>query len=575
MAPADPALPSPPRRPAGRRRRLAALLVAIWIVVAAFDVGKAVHIDDTAHLEIAEAIAAHPLHPMSQLVNWVNEAEPIHQMNQPHLLFYLMAVVIKIAPEHAEVLVRLLWVMISGAGIWLFYALANRVSAPRPLLVTAILCLGPAFMPAQNLMVDVPLLTLWLGFFVLIEQSRTEDSRAARRALLAAGFVVGAACLVKYVSLVLLPIFALAVWWRGGRRAIALVLVPIGVLVAWSALNWFDYGGIHMITRPPPNTGHKGALAAAIGVLGRGGLWLMALGAVTPFALAFVPPLWRDRGGRWLLGGTGAAAVAIAVVGHRALSGEPVIQSVLRGLFLANGALVIGLAVRATRRGRWWDALRSGREPPGWIPFAWAVGAAVFVIVLAPFIAVRHVLLSLPAIYLHIDRGPDAARLSRRGLALALALNAVAGTVLATSDASLAGIYRSMAPTLAAQYCRGEARCVAVGHWGWQWYARQSGMSIYDRQRTQLTGGDRVIIPELPGKQTLRPTDAARLSLIDEIVVPASPATVVRTIATEHSGPQGDRSGGIYYFWTSVPWTVTDRPLDRFRVYDVRSAPAP
>src|SRR4051812_25985250 len=233
MAPADPALPSPPRRQAGRRRRLAALLVAIWIVVAAFDVGKAVHIDDTAHLEIAEAIAAHPLHPMSQLVNWVNEAEPIHQMNQPHLLFYLMAVVIKIAPEHAELLLRLLWVMMSGAAIWLFYALANRVCAPRPLLVTAILCLGPAFMPAQNLMVDVPLLTLWLGFFVLIEQSRTEDSRAARRALLAAGFVVGAACLVKYVSLVLLPIFALAVWWRGGRRAIALVLVPIGVLVAW------------------------------------------------------------------------------------------------------------------------------------------------------------------------------------------------------------------------------------------------------------------------------------------------------------------------------------------------------
>jgi hypothetical protein len=279
-----------------------------------------------------------------------------------------------------------------------------------------------------------------------------------------------------------------------------------------------------------------------------------------------------------LLAGTAAAAVAIAVVGHLALSSEPMIQSVLRGLFLANGALVIGLAVRATRRGGWWDALRSGREPPGWIHFAWGAGAALFIILFAPFIAVRHVLLSLPAIYLHIDRGPDAARLSRRGLALALALNAIAGTVLAISDASLAGIYRSMAPTLAARYCGGEGRCVAVGHWGWQWYARHSGMSIYDRERTVLTTGDRVIIPELPGKQALRPMDTARLSLIDEIAVPASPATLVRTIATEHSGPQGDRSGGIYYFWTSVPWTVTRRPLDRFRVYDVlppAAAPAP
>jgi hypothetical protein len=354
-----------------------------------------------------------------------------------------------------------------------------------------------------------------------------------------------------------------------------LVLVPIGVLVAWSAMNWFDYGGIHMITRPPPNTGHKGAIAIAVGIVGRGGLWLMALGAVTPYALAFVAPLARDRAGRRLLVGTAAAAVAIALAGHGALPGEPVVQSVLRGLFLANGALVIGLAVRAARPAGWWDALRSGQEPRGWIHVAWAAGAALFIILFAPFIAVRHVLLSLPAIYLAIARGPDAAQLSRRGVVLALALNAVAGTVLAISDASLAGVYRSMAPALAARYCGGEARCVAVGHWGWQWYARGSGMSIYDRQRTVLTTGDRVIIPELPGKQALRPTDTARLSLVDEIVVPASPATLVRTIATEHSGPQGDRSGGIYYFWTSVPWTVTSRPLDRFRVYEVRAAAAP
>jgi hypothetical protein len=244
----------------------------------------------------------------------------------------------------------------------------------------------------------------------------------------------------------------------------------------------------------------------------------------------------------------------------------------LRGLFLANGALVAALALRGARHVPWHN-LRSGQEPRGWLPYAWAGGAALFIVFLSPFIAVRHVLLAIPALYLLIARGPDAARLSRREMALALALNTFLGVTLAASDASLAEVYRQQAPTLAARFCGGGTRCVAVGHWGWQWYARRAGMEIYDQQRTVLRPGDRVIIPELPAKQDLRPTDTARLSLLADLMVPASPLTLIRTTTTEHSGPQGDRSGGYYYFWTSVPWTITDRPLDRFRVYEVRATP--
>jgi len=67
----------------------------------------------------------------------------------------------------------------------------------------------------------------------------------------------------------------------------------------------------------------------------------------------------------------------------------------------------------------------------------------------------------------------------------------------------------------------------------------------------------------------------ARLRQIDEIVVPSSLLTWVRTIATEHSSAQGDRAGGFYYFWTSVPWTLTTRPLDRFRIYETLGPPLP
>jgi hypothetical protein len=51
------------------------------------------------------------------------------------------------------------------------------------------------------------------------------------------------------------------------------------------------------------------------------------------------------------------------------------------------------------------------------------------------------------------------------------------------------------------------------------------------------------------------------------VVEPAPAATWLRTMTTERSAAQGDRAGGFYYFWTSVPWTITRRPLERFAVY--------
>src|SRR4051812_18548272 len=199
-------------QPAGQGRRTFAGLAVIWIVVMAFELGKAAHLDDTAYLEIARTIAADPLHPMSHLVNWGDSATPIHEVNTPHLLFYLMALVLKLAPAHWELALHVVWALFSGITIWLSYALARELSTPRPLLWTALLCLGPAFLPGQNLMVDVPLLALWLGFFLLLARAAPEAAALHRRLALA-GLLLGAACLVKYTSLALLPIFWLAVVW--------------------------------------------------------------------------------------------------------------------------------------------------------------------------------------------------------------------------------------------------------------------------------------------------------------------------------------------------------------------------
>ncbi len=283
----------------------------------------------------------------------------------------------------------------------------------------------------------------------------------------------------------------------------------------------------------------------------------------------FLGPLTRSRWGRRLARATVGIAATASVIGRLALPGEPVVQSVLRGLFFANGLLVAALTARALADVTRTRAPETDRPPPNWLLAVWAVGAALFIVVLSPFIAVRHVLLSLPAILLLIARGPDALELSPRGWALIAGVTALLGVALGASDARLAEVYRRETPELAARFCRDGARCVAVGHWGWQWYAEQAGFEIYDRARTDLRPGDRVMVSSLIGDEPLAASDAARLRPIAQIEIPTTPVTWVRSIATEKSSAQGDRSGGFYYFWTSVPWTITARPLDSFSIYEV------
>jgi hypothetical protein len=413
-------------------------------------------------------------------------------------------------------------------------------------------------------MVDVPLVGLWLACCWALVRAESEQPW---RWLLLAAALAAAACLVKYTSLALLPVLALAIWWRGDRRRLAILLVPIAVLAAWSLFNRWDYGGVHLLERPVTTAARPGLVRTAALVAGRAGLWLIALGAVLPGAVAFAPVLRGDRAGRRLLLASATIAVATIAVGRIALAAEPVAQSVLRGLFLGNGCLAAGLVTRGF--------LQARPDPRVRLLAAWLLAAAAFIILLSLFIAVRHVLVALPPVLLLVARGRDAERLSPRAAWLGLAATLVAGGWLAASDARLADAYRREAPALASRFCEPGTRCLSLGHWGWQWYAARAGLEGYDRDRTVLRAGDRLVVPEMVSKQTLRPDDAARLRLLDEETIAASPLTVVRTMSTERSAAQGDRSGGFYYFWTSVPWTLTTRPLDRFRVYEVLPPPEP
>jgi hypothetical protein len=462
-------------------------LVGLAVVVTGANLFKPYHIDDTAHLIIAQWIALHPMHPMRGLLNWEGVAAPIYQTNQPHLYFYALAVWGSVF-GWSEPAMHMLQALFAGACIWLFERLARLLGVRDSLWLTAMLVLGPAFIVEQNLMVDVPLLSVWLLFFNFVMDRR----------LGAAAGACGTALLIKYSSLVLLPLLAVAALLRRAPGLLRVLVIPLGVLAAWSAFNWFDYGGVHLLTALHasarsyvPPTAHRHFLLArrvAKSLIA----WVIAVGALTPLGVIGAlqaRPRWQG----WVYAALLAGFCGLAGAVWAGLIADGVADKALWAGFAASGLL----AMLCAGRGVWQQ-----RTPEMALLSLWLLGTSAFSILCAPFIAARHVLLILPSILLLVAVSAEGG-LPRQAKTFGLIMTVILSAGLGVSDFRFAQFYKTEAATLPASL-PSRTKIWVAGHWGWQWYAVQNGMAEIDIQHLTMAPGDLLLVPEevdhqLPG----------------------------------------------------------------------------
>ena len=382
----------------------------------------------------------------------------------------------------------------SAVVVGVFYWLARSVGSGQPLRDTALLVLGPAFLPGQNLMMDVPTLLCWL---ICLRALLGLPGRPSTRRLAVGALALAAGLLIKYTSLVLLPIFALTLVRRGQWRQLWVLAIPLAALAGWSLFNLSDYGGVHILTRSVGELRLSRYLAQSAN-------WVAGLGALSPFTLMFLPRLPARR---WWLLASGLAGAAIwAAMAYRT-------QSLGLGLawagLLVNGGLALALVVYAGCRRNGWPAGRSIRRlsllrwrrpradasplpvnadgdstataglaqgcaevgaPTDDVDFIlglWLAGAGAFIVLFAPLMAIRHGLLAVPPVLLLLRRNLHP---GRQAAWAGLAVTAALGLWLAASDFAYAAVYPAYAAQIAAGLPAGGTHW-AVGHWGWQWYA--------------------------------------------------------------------------------------------------------
>lgn len=544
------------QRRVSRVDRSSLALAGIAVVVCAANLWKPYHIDDTAHLVIAQWIADHPLQPMSGMLNWGGVDEPIHRTNQPHLFFYLMAGWGRLF-GWSEVAQHSLLALTSIASIVLMHRIARRLVPEHALWLTALLALGPAFLVGQNMMVDVPLLACWLWFFDAV-LGIPPDSRRVRPYIVAA-VALSCAVLIKYSSLALLPILALAIAWDRRWAMLWVLLVPLAVLAGWSAFNVADYGGIHILQRSSGARDMLQPLRAAIA-------WVVILGAVTPLGAVWAvsQPRWRKLAAP-LAVGLGLALIALAVLVASAILPEAAGDRLLWGLFAVNGALaaaaVLAAALPLVPLLRDPARLRAeGRNLV--ILFVWVAGGAGFYILLAPFSAVRHLLVVLPAILLLAGLAVRAG-LSARTKLVALLFTGGVSLALAVSDFRFAQFHKDAAgavgrfrPVAAA---RETATVWTSGHWGWQWYAARQGMRQIDYRASQPQPGD--LFVEAIGMDRHYRKERLSLEPLGSIVQPPSLLNLACTARPSR-----------FYMSTHDygPWSLSRACTHRVDIYRVR-----
>jgi len=533
-----------------RIRFVLTILLGLWLFATVINLNKAYHIDDTVHLEIAQWILQNPLHPMSGKINWGQNADSIHLLNQPHLYFYLLAAW-GFLFGFSEIAMHVFQSLFTFACILFIYLIARLIIPKHALFLTALLTLSPAFVVGQNLMVDVPLLFLWLAFYYLLIKPRVKSE--TQRFLLV-GFIAGCACLVKYTSVPLVLVMLVSVVIKKKLNLIWTIGIPIGMLILWSCFNYLDYGSIHILGRSSPPFSLKSLLDMGLA-------WLVGLGSILPYSPFFFGNLWHTKKKLHLFIQIMLILILLssALIFFGAYIGkldDSITSKYLLSLFLGNGIAVALLLLHEFKRNFGEFFVEANYSIL--ILYLWIFSGALFIIFFSPFMATRHILLVIVPITLLLAHF-IVTHLSVFWSATAVLLSILLTLALGISDRTWANYYREKAALIKSELPN-KANIYFTGHYGWQWYAKQNGMKQLEALNPQIQAGDYLVHADYILRQRLdKIPPNLHLEVVKEYTDPPNGLTFFKTARFYRNS------------FKKLPWTINWHPFDKIVVYQVQT----
>ncbi|PSR53305.1 hypothetical protein AHMF7605_07060 [Adhaeribacter arboris] len=520
----------------------------MWLIATSLNINKAFHIDDIFHLEAAQWMEQHPFTPMSGKILWQNNYVNISEGNLPPLYLSLIALVGHLF-GYQEIPLHLFQSGFTFLAIYSFYRIAKITTPDSALLVTSFFVLNPAFLINQNLMVDLPLVSLILCFVYLLLKPNIQSEWTR---YLGAAFVFSLAIFIKYSALPFLIILIVHPLLLRKSKYVVTAAIPILSLTAWSAWNVHEFGALHL-NRPIYSFTFLRSFLQTTALL-------LALGAIMPFTIIYGEAFLNKYRRAFLFliySGVGLFITTILFT-YLDLLGENNARRILWVLFFTNGFSFLYFI---------WDSCSFTNfllknpykaNPAQVILYLWVISGSTFIILFAPAIATRHILLVLAPLILLAT--PLLTYSTTKFKIAALVFSGSLSLFLGISDWLMADIYRTQANELKSKISP-KAITWTVGYWGWQWYSKKAGMQPYIKGKSIVKAKEYFVIPvKLTAKADVNLTN---LIQVDEVTIPSNFITFF----------SGSNIPGMYSSdYANPPWKLAKKPIETFRIYQVKKA---
>ncbi len=459
------------------------LLFFLWSVLTIINIDKAFHIDDTFHLEASEHIKLNPGKPMSGFINWDNDPKPIYSGNQPPLFFYLIAFLSSIFGPN-EIPLHLSLSIFTFLSLYYFYQLAQILSVQKVRTLMVLFAFCPAFIINQNLMMDVPVLAIIMASAYFLLKAHYSN-KMIYYSLTALVLTIG--LLIKYSILPLFIVLILVILIRHEYKKLIVLFLPVLAIILFSFWNCIEFGFIHILSK-------------SAGIIHIKQLWafIACLGAISMFSISFISGVYPGKMVTRLIYCFLALFMFAIILFIFDLIQEHQISKYLNLVFIINGFLIVLVLLYKLVHSLIVKGLKVFLATDDFVILLYLGSISVFVILFAPFIATRHILLVIPFILLfgHEFIYKATTKINR----LSLTITILIGLLLGISDWKYSDYYRRMASAINLPKDR---TIWTAGHWGWQWYSKLNGMKQYNMHESNVFDGDYLIYPGYVRRQNM------------------------------------------------------------------------
>lgn len=504
-----------------------ALGTIVLAIVTAFS-SRAVYMDEHIFLTLGRNALENPLYPSDIEFIFFGQRANLESHTHPPVGDYYLALVSALAGDFRENVYRILFAPFPILAAIAFYRLARRFTRSG-FGVALLFVASPAFfVMSPTLMMDIPMLALFLAGLDQFLSSREGD----RRRLLAASICFVLAAGTGYT--VLVPLGCLFLWvlvTRPNVPELGAIAAAPAALVVWQAAMAAHFGHV-------PITSTVGYfLVQARSSLDNAVRTLSFLGGVS---------LW-PWAGALLVGGTRAwkraavvssllAALAVSVVLEWPAPGARLWYVVLAGAGLF-------LLVRAAS-----DAVDRREDDGRWSIFllGWIGSVLAFFIVVGDMVNARYMLLVLPALYLLVF-----ARARLRPLVIASALTLVLSITIGIADYRFVNGYRTWVQDVAQPLETSGYRVWSAAESGLRFYLEEAGSGVLAADSLEPAGGDLVVRDVfgygLAEELSIRLVHARTDTLEDRYPI--------RTFSmAAGAGFHDSRFGPVPYTWSAEPY---------------------